>query len=91
MGDEKHNTSPKTTRARAGVPYTATAADVVRYNKAQLKRAHTNLVNAQQRKDKRAAANIERKIAIYEYTIGLAESYIEATEYINKQIAEAGD
>lgn len=91
MGDEKHNTSPKPTRARAGVPYTATAADVVRYNKAQLKRAHTNLVNAQQRKDKRAAANIERKIAIYEYTIDMAQRYIDEGEYIAKQIAEAGD
>lgn len=68
-----------------------TPADVVRFNKTQLGRAKTNLINAEKRGDKKAAANIKRKIAIYQYTIALAQYYISEGEYINKQIAEAGD
>lgn len=71
--------------------FVATPADVVRFNKTQLGRAKTNLLNAEKRGDKRAAANIKRKIAIYRYTIALVQQYISEGEYINKQIAEAGD
>lgn len=71
--------------------FVATPSDVVRFNKTQLGRAKTNLVNAQKRGDKRAVANIQRKMAIYQYTIDMAQRYISEGEYIAKQIAEAGD
>lgn len=71
--------------------FVATPSDVVRFNKAQLGRAKTNLVNAQKRGDKRAVANIQRKMAIYQYTIDITQRYIDEGEYIAKQIAEAGD
>ena len=71
--------------------FVATPSAVVRFNKIQLKRAKTNLVNAQKRGDKRAVANIQRKMAIYQYTVDIAQQYISEGEYINKQIAEAGD
>lgn len=71
--------------------FVATSADVVRFNKAQLGRAKTNLLNAEKRGDKRAAANIRRKMAIYQYTIDMAQRYIAEGEYINKQISEAGN
>lgn len=71
--------------------FVATPADVVRFNKTQLGRAKTNLLNAEKRGDKKASANIKRKIAIYQYTIAMAQRYISEEEYINKQIAEAGD
>lgn len=71
--------------------FVATPSDVVRFNKIQLGRAKTNLVNAQKRGDKRAVANIQRKMAIYQYTIDMAQRYIDEGEYIAKQIAEAGD
>lgn len=71
--------------------FVATPSDVVRFNKAQLGRAKTNLLNAEKRGDKKAVANIKRKIAIYQYTIALVQQYISEGEYINKQIAEAGD
>ena len=71
--------------------FVATPSDVVRFNKTQLGRAKTNLVNAQKRGDKRAVANIQRKMAIYQYTIDMAQRYIDEGEYIAKQIAEAGD
>lgn len=71
--------------------FVATPSDVVRFNKIQLGRAKTNLVNAQKRGDKKATANIKRKIAIYQYTIALAQYYISEGEYINKQTTEAGD
>lgn len=71
--------------------FVATPSDVVRFNKAQLRRAKTNLVNALKRGDKRAVANIQRKITIYQYTVDMAQQYISEGEYINKQIAEAGD
>jgi hypothetical protein len=71
--------------------FVATPADVVRFNKTQLGRAKTNLVNAQKRGDKRAVTNIQRKMSIYQYTIDMAQRYISEGEYINKQIAEAGD
>lgn len=75
----------------AEIVFVATPADVVRFNKTQLVRAKTNLLNAEKRGDKKAAANIKRKISIYKYTISLAQQYISEGEYINKQIAEAGD
>ena len=71
--------------------FVATPSDVVRFNKVQLRRAKTNLVNAQNRGDKRAVTNIQRKMAIYQYTVDMAQQYISEGEYINKQIAEAGD
>lgn len=71
--------------------FVATPSDVVRFNKTQLGRAKTNLVNAQKRGDKRAVANIQRKMAIYQYTIDMAQWYIDEGEYTAKQIAEAGD
>lgn len=77
--------------ASASVPYKVTAAEVVRFNRALLNRAKGNLINAQQRGDSKAAANIERKIAIYEYTISMAEYYGDEGLYINKHITEAGD
>lgn len=55
--------------ASAGVPFIVSADDVVRFNKTQLGRAKANLENALARGDKKAADNIQRKIAIYEYTI----------------------
>lgn len=71
--------------------FVATPSDVVRFNKTQLGRAKTNLLNAQKRGDRRAVANIQRKMAIYQYTIDMAQRYITEGEYIAKQIAEAGD
>lgn len=71
--------------------FVTTPSDVVRFNKTQLGRAKTNLLNAQKRGDRRAVANIQRKMAIYQYTIDMAQRYIAEGEYINKQIAEAGD
>lgn len=71
--------------------FVATPSDVVRFNKIQLRRARTNLVNAQKRGDRKAVANIQRKMTIYQYTVDMAQQYISEGEYINKQIAEAGD
>lgn len=71
--------------------FVVTSSDVVRFNKIQLIRAKTNLLNAEKRGDKRAAENIRRKMAIYQYTIAMVQQYISEGEYINKQIAEAGD
>lgn len=71
--------------------FVASPSDVVRFNKTQLGRAKTNLFNAQKRGDRRAVANIQRKMAIYQYTIDMAQRYITEGEYIAKQIAEAGD
>lgn len=71
--------------------FVATPSDVVRFNKTQLRRAKTNLVNALKRGDKRAVTNIQRKMTIYQYTVDMAQQYISEGEYINKQIAEAGD
>lgn len=71
--------------------FVATPSDVVRFNKTQLRRAKTNLVNALKRGDKRAVANIQRKMTIYQYTVDMAQQYISEGEYINKQIDEAGD
>ena len=71
--------------------FVATPSDIVRFNKTQLGRAKTNLLNAQKRGDRRAVANIQRKMAIYQYTIDIVQRYIAEGEYINKQIAEAGD
>lgn len=71
--------------------FVATPSDVVRFNKTQLGRAKTNLVNAQKRGDKRAVTNIQRKMSIYQYTINMAQRYISEGEYIAKQITEAGD
>ena len=71
--------------------FVASPSDVVRFNKTQLGRAKTNLFNAQKRGDRRAVANIQRKMAIYQYTIDMAQRYIVEGEYIAKQITEAGD
>lgn len=71
--------------------FVATPSDVVRFNKTQLGRAKTNLFNAQKRGDRRAVANIQRKMAIYQYTIDMAQRYIAEGEYIAKQISETGD
>lgn len=68
-----------------------TAADVVRFNKAQLGRAKLNLFNAEKRGDKRATANIERKMAIYQYMIAMATYYNEQGLEIQKKIQESGD
>lgn len=59
-------------------------ANVVRFNKAQLKRAKINLLNAEKR-------NIKRKMAIYRYTISMAEYYCSECRDIAKKIAETGD
>lgn len=64
--------------------FVATPSDVVRFNKTQLGRAKTNLVNAQERGDRRAVANIQRKMAIYQYTIDMAQRYIAEGEYITR-------
>lgn len=71
--------------------FVATPSDIVRFNKTQLGRAKTNLFNAQKRGDRRAVANIQRKIAIYQHTIAMAQMYIAEGEYIAKQIIEAGE
>ena len=71
--------------------FVASPSDVVRFNKTQLGRAKTNLFNAQKRGDRRAVANIQRKMAIYQYTIDMAQKYIAEGEYIAKQISEAGN
>lgn len=71
--------------------FVATSADVIRFNKAHLKRAKINLLNAEKRGDKRAIANIKRKMTIYQYTIRMAEYYCIEGEDIAKKIAETGD
>ena len=71
--------------------FVATPSDVVRFNKTQLERAKNNLLNAQKRGDNTAATNIQRKMAIYQHTIELAQRYIAEGEYITKQITEAGE
>lgn len=71
--------------------FVAAPPDVVRFNKVQLRRAKTNLVNAQKRGDRRAMANIQRKMTIYQYTIDMAKRYIAEGEYIAKQISETGE
>lgn len=50
-----------------------TPKDVIRFNKARLRRAKINLENARNRRDIKAAANIQRKIAIYQWTIQMAQ------------------
>lgn len=60
--------------------FVATLADVVRFNKTQLGRAKTNLLNAEKRGDKRAAENIRRKMAIYQYTIEQFNSTVAPRE-----------
>ena len=71
--------------------FVATSSDIIRFNRIQLKRAKTNLLNAQKRGDKKAVVNIQRKIAIYQYTIGIAQQYAFESDYIKKQIEEAGE
>lgn len=71
--------------------FVATPSDVVRFNRTQLGRAKTNLLNAEKRGDRKAVANIQRKMAIYQYTIDMAQRYIAEGEYIAKQISEAGN
>lgn len=64
--------------------------DIIRYNKAALKRAQTNLVNAQSRRDHRAVSNIQRKIKIYQATISIAEYYTSQGVDIQQKIEESG-
>lgn len=71
--------------------FVATPSDVVRFNRTQLGRAKTNLLNAEKRGDRKAVVNIQRKMAIYQYTIDMAQRYIAEGEYIAKQISEAGN
>lgn len=71
--------------------FVATPDDVIRFNRAHLRRAKTNLINAQKRRDTKAVANIQRKIALYKYTISLAECYKSDVDYTNKKITEAGE
>lgn len=68
----------------------ATPTDVIKFNKAQIRRAKVNLENAKNRRDARAVANIRRKIAVYELTISMAEYYQKQGEYIQKQIEDSG-
>lgn len=68
--------------------FVATPLDIIRFNKAQLTRARNNLFNAQKRGDRKAAANIQRKITIYQYTISMAKRHIDDGEYIAEQIAK---
>lgn len=56
--------------------FVATLSDIVRFNKTQLRRAQTNLVNAQKRGDRRAVTNIQRKMTIYQCTVDMAQRYI---------------
>ena len=71
--------------------FVVTSSDVVRFNKIQLIRAKTNLLNAEKRGDKRAAENIRRKMAIYQHTIAIATYYNEQGLEIQKKIQETGD
>lgn len=43
--------------------------EVIRFFKVQLSRCKINLKDAKDRRDERAASNIQRKMDIYEYTI----------------------
>lgn len=65
--------------------------DVIRFNRIQLKRAKINLENAKNRRDNRAVANIQRKIAIYDWTIRVVQYYGLQGEDLSKKIAEAGE
>jgi hypothetical protein len=51
--------------------FAVTPVEIIRFNKAQLRRAKKNLLGAQERGDRRATANLQRKIAIYEHTINI--------------------
>ncbi len=43
--------------------------EVIRFFRVQLNRCKINLKDAKDRRDERAASNIQRKMDIYEYTI----------------------
>lgn len=60
--------------------------DAIRFYQGLLKRAAVNLKNAKDRNDTRAVSNIERKISIYNYTLGK----LYETKDILKKIYEAG-
>lgn len=60
--------------------------DAIRFYQGLLKRAAVNLKNAKDRNDARAVSNIERKISIYNYTLGK----LYETKDILKKIYEAG-
>lgn len=60
--------------------FVVTPFDVIRFNKTQLRRAKTNLFNAQKRRDRRAVTNIQRKMVIYQYTIDMMQQYISKSE-----------
>ena len=68
-----------------------TPDDVLRFNKAQIHRANCNLFNAEKRGDKIAVENIKRKIALYRYTLQIAEYYKNVMQYDLKKIQEAGE
>ena len=67
-----------------------TTSDVIRYNKAQLRRAKANLVNAEKRKDKRAIENIKRKMLIFSFTCDVMMYYHSLIQDDLKKIQEAG-
>lgn len=60
--------------------------DAIRFYQGLLKRAAVNLKNAKDRNDTRAVSNIERKISIYNYTLGK----LYETKDILKKICETG-
>lgn len=60
--------------------------DAIHFYQGLLKRATVNLKNAKDRNDTRAVSNIERKIDIYNYTLGK----LYETRDILKKIYEAG-
>lgn len=70
---------------------TITPEDVLRYNRAQLRKALINLTQAERRNDTEAATNIQRKVKLFEYTINMVQCYIDDGKYINKKIEESGD
>lgn len=76
---------------QSGMTSPVTPEDVVGFMTARLNRAKTNLVNAESRKDKRAADNIRRKISIYKYAIEIMNLYMHDGEDINKKIVESGE
>lgn len=52
-----------------------TAKEAAAYCRVQLKRHQLNLDNAKLRRDKRAAINLERKLAISQYMLNLVEGF----------------
>lgn len=65
--------------------------DVIRFNTVQHNRAQQNLIRAENRGDVKAVANIRKKIAIYQYTLQVANYYQQLGVDIIHQIHESGD